>query len=106
LRPRRVEQIIDRRGLPAETDRTITDQAELMAELENVRERGYAVNSEESIENLYAVGVAATAKSGDLIGAYSVTGSEHSLTGDGEHEMAEAVIEIVDEYELELSFAR
>jgi DNA-binding IclR family transcriptional regulator len=27
LRPRRVEQIIDRRGLPAETDQTITDPA-------------------------------------------------------------------------------
>jgi DNA-binding IclR family transcriptional regulator len=43
--------------LPAETDRTITDRAALFEELAAIRERGYAVNHEENIEDLHAVGV-------------------------------------------------
>lgn len=103
---RRVEQIIDRWGLPAETDQTITDAETLFAELETVRDQGYAVNHEENITDLHAVGVAATEQSGELIGGFSITGPKHSLTGEQrEREMAQAVIELVDEYELELSLS-
>jgi IclR family acetate operon transcriptional repressor len=101
---RRVEQIIDRWGLPAETDRTITDPTELFAELEEIREQGYAVNHEENIKDLHAVGVAATEQSGDAIGGFSITGPKHSFTGpEREQQLAAGLIELVDEYELELS---
>lgn len=104
---RRVEQIIDRWGLPAETDRTITDRGELFEELEEVREQGYAVNHEENIKDLHAVGVAATEQSGDVIGGFSITGPKHSFTGpERERQMAEGLIELVNEYELELSLSR
>ena len=42
---RRVQEIIDRWGLPAETDETITDEETLFAELETIREQGYAVTT-------------------------------------------------------------
>lgn len=104
---RRVDQIIDRRGLPAETDRTITDREELFEELETIREQGYAVNHEENIDNLHAVGVAATEQSGDVIGGFSITGPKHSFIGtERERQLAEQIIELVDEYELELSLSR
>lgn len=104
---RRIEQIIDRWGLPAETERTITDPEELFDELEEVREQGYAVNHEENIKDLHAVGVAATEQSGDVIGGFSITGPKHSFTGpERERQMAEGLIELVNEYELELSLSR
>jgi DNA-binding IclR family transcriptional regulator len=103
----RVEQIIDRWGLPAETNQTITDREELFAELEEVRQQGYAVNHEENIRDLHAVGVAATEQSGDVIGGFSVAGPKHSFTGsEREQQLAEVLTELVNEYELGLSLSR
>lgn len=102
----RVEAIIDEWGLPAETPNTITDRDELYRELDRVREQGYAVNHAENFRELHAIGVAATKQSGDVIGAFSATGPEHSLTGDErEADLADTISEIVNEYELELALA-
>ena len=100
-------QILDRWGLPAETDQTVTDREALFAELEVVREQGYAVNHEENIDDLHAVGVAATEQNGNIIGGFSITGPKHSFTGPKrEKQLAETLIELVNEYELELSLSR
>jgi DNA-binding IclR family transcriptional regulator len=103
----RIEQIIDKWGLPAETEETITDREELFEELETVRERGYAVNKGENIEDLHAIGVGVSEESSDLIGGFSVAGPKHSLSGpEREEQVAEVLLELVGEYELELSLSR
>jgi len=102
----RVEQILDNWGLPQETDYTITDRDELFAELEEIREQGYAVNHEENIKDLYAIGVAATEQSGSVIGGFSITGPKHSFSDSTqERRLADVLTEQVNEYELELSLA-
>lgn len=102
----RVEQILDKWGMPQETERTITDREKLFSELEEARENGYAVNHGENIKGLHAIGAAATERSGNIIGAFSVTGPKNSFTGEErEREIAESVLEIVDEYELEILLA-
>ncbi|WP_121743296.1 IclR family transcriptional regulator [Natronorubrum halophilum] len=102
----RVEQVLDEWGMPAETENTITDREALFDELSEIRERGYAVNGAENFRELHAIGVAATQQSGNVIGGFSVTGSEHSLTGSGRPErLADKVTKIVNEYELELALA-
>lgn len=102
----RVEQILDEWGMPEETERTISDREALFDELDRIRERGYAVNSAENFKELHAIGVAATRQSGDVIGAFSVTGPEHSFSDqDRRDRLADAVTEIVNEYELELALA-
>jgi len=102
----RVVQIIDKWGLTAETDQTITDRSELFAELETIREMGYAVNHEENLDDLHAVGVAATDQSGDVIGGFSITGPKHSFTGSEQaSQLAEPLTELAKEYELELSLS-
>ncbi|WP_424005201.1 IclR family transcriptional regulator (plasmid) [Haloarcula salina] len=101
---RRVEQILDEWGLPRETDNTITDRDELFAELEAIREQGYATNHEENLPDLHGIGVAATEQSGSVIGGFSITGPKHSFTEENrERQLADAVMEVVSEYELELS---
>lgn len=100
----RVEQILDDRGLPKETEHTITDRDVLFNELEVTRERGYAVNHEENLAGLYAIGAAATEKSGSVIGGFSISGPEQSFTGkEREQELADVLTELVNEYELDLS---
>jgi len=107
LPPRRVDQILEKWGLPAETEHTITDPDRLRTQLAEIREQGYAVNHQENISDLHGIGVAATEQSGNVIGGFSITGPKHPFYGaDAERELADTVTELVDEYELELSLSR
>ncbi|NIC01019.1 IclR family transcriptional regulator [Halobacterium sp. R2-5] len=74
----RVQEVIDRWGLPAETEHTITDEDELYAELDRITERGYATNKEESIDGLWSLGVPVIAN-GQVVGSFSVSGPRHRL---------------------------
>jgi DNA-binding IclR family transcriptional regulator len=51
----RVERIVDRWSLPARTENTITDRDELLAALDQIRERGYAINDEENSPGIQAI---------------------------------------------------
>lgn len=68
----RVREVFDRWGLPQETERAITTPEELWSELETTRERGYAVNDEESISGLYSIAMPVRYSSGHLCGAISI----------------------------------
>lgn len=100
----RVDDIIDRWGLPAHTENTITDRTELKAELDRVRERGYAINDEEQREGLRSVGAKITKPDGSLLGALAVDGATYRLTDEHieEHTVRELFDTIADiEAELE-----
>lgn len=77
----RVEAIVDRRGLERLTENTITDEEELFAELDRIRERGFAIGDEEYTEGLRSVGIAVHAPDGTPIGAMSVSGPSYRLRG-------------------------
>lgn len=49
LSPPRIETIIDRHGLPAQTDSTITDRNVLFDELERIRDEGVAFSEDEEV---------------------------------------------------------
>lgn len=76
----RVEEIVDRWGLPASTDATITGRDSLFDELAAVRENGYAVDDEEFTEGLRSVGQAVHYPDGRVVGALSVSGPTYRLT--------------------------
>lgn len=78
----RVESIIDRRGLPAHTEGTITQPDALFAELEEVRERGVAFDDEEILPGLRCVAIPVETTEGRLIGALSVAGPTSRMKGD------------------------
>lgn len=70
----RVESIIRKRGLPKQTENTITTKDDLFTELAAIREQGYALNDEEDIRGTRAVG--APILDGDnstVLGAVSLT---------------------------------
>lgn len=78
----RVREILDRWGLPATTDRTITDEAALFEELESIRSRGYAINNEELIEGYRSIGAAVTSPDGEVVGAFSIGGPTYRMAVD------------------------
>jgi IclR family acetate operon transcriptional repressor len=73
-----VRAIVARSGLPAQTDRTLTDPEDLLAELALVRQRGYAVDEGEQEVGVrcYAVAVPAAA----VPTAVSISGPAVRLT--------------------------
>lgn len=56
LADERVDEIVDRHGLPAQTDETITSRDELFEEIDRIREEGFAYNEEERLGGLGCVG--------------------------------------------------
>jgi len=78
----RVEQVIERHGLPKKTENTITDPDALFQELEVVREQGHAFDDEENIHGLRCVAAPALDGNGNIIGTVSVSGPASRLTGE------------------------
>ncbi|MFB6079117.1 MAG: IclR family transcriptional regulator [Halarchaeum sp.] len=78
----RVDDIIERWGLPAATEKTITDPDELRAELADVREQGYATEHGERTEGLACIG-APVRLDDDLLGAISISAPTRRLGTDG-----------------------
>ncbi|RQG86741.1 IclR family transcriptional regulator [Natrarchaeobius halalkaliphilus] len=80
LSPDRVDEIVDRHGLPAKTPNSITTQDELEASLAAVRDRGIAFDDEEHIKGLRCVGAPIHDSNGEVLGAVSVSGPASRMT--------------------------
>lgn len=69
-----LEEILSGIRMEPKTEWTIRDRETLLAELERVRERGYAFDSREFEEHMQCVGAPVFGKDGSLLGAISVSG--------------------------------
>ncbi len=104
--PETVDAVVERWGLPAETDRTVTNRAELDEELARIRESGVAFNDEESIKGLRAVGVPVRADDDTVLGAISVSGPAHRLKGvQFREELPDVILGVVNEIELTIAYS-
>jgi DNA-binding IclR family transcriptional regulator len=61
----RIEEIVDEHGLSARTEYTITDRDELEADVRNIREQGYGVDSDQQVVGMGSV--AAPVRVGDTV---------------------------------------
>jgi DNA-binding IclR family transcriptional regulator len=103
----RVEAIIDRHGLPEATPATITDRDSLLTELDRIDERGYAINRAEHVNGLRALSATVVSSSTKPLGAFSIVGPSHRLADDRrEREIADELLEAVNEAELNVTYAR
>ncbi len=100
----RVDQIIDRRGLPRLTARTITDRETLSEELERTRQRGYAQDRSEGIDGLSAI--AAPIIVDDIVhGSVTVAGPANRMKGSKfTEEIPDAVLGAANTIELKLTY--
>ncbi|EMA39021.1 IclR family transcriptional regulator [Halococcus hamelinensis] len=78
----RIEEIIDRHGLPAVTPTTITDRGRLFEEIDRVRERGFATDDEERIQGVRCVAAPLRDGEGGVIGAVSISGPKSGMRRD------------------------
>ncbi|MDL5360650.1 IclR family transcriptional regulator [Halalkalicoccus sp. NIPERK01] len=99
----RVAAILDRWGLPARTENTITDRAALRDDLARTRERGYAVADEEYVDGLRAVGVAVSNPDGSTLGALGMSVPTYRRESDAfETDLAGIVVEAARDLEAAL----
>jgi DNA-binding IclR family transcriptional regulator len=99
---RRIEAIIERRGLDPETENSITDPDVLFEELEEIDERGYSFNYEEQLTGVKAVGAPVTDANDRVIGSFSVAAPANRLgETEFEEELPATVLGITNEFELE-----
>lgn len=101
----RIEAIIDKFGLPAQTENTITDRAELFEVLREVREAGVAFNDAETNEGVRAV-ASPILVDDTVIGSLGVAGPRHRLDGSRYRvKLPEIVRGATNEVELRISGA-
>lgn len=101
----RVESILHERGLPQQTENTITDRGELRDTLAEIRDRGYALDDEENLDGLRCV-AAPVRGDGTVLGAVSITGPTRRFTHDRlKNELANTVRETADVIELNTRYS-
>ena len=102
----RVDEIISKHGMPAETDRTTTDPAELKAQFPEIRERGVAFDREERIDGLCCAAVPILDDDDRPIAAISVSGPRSRMEGERlESETPELLESAANVVELNLTYS-
>lgn len=101
----RIDEIIDRHGLPRMTENTIDDRETLMEELARIRERGYADNDEERLSGVRCVAAPIRTDDGEVIGSINVAGPTHRMKGNRyERELPERVLQASNVIELNVTY--
>jgi len=92
LSPEEIARIVADRGLAGYTPHTITDAAQLDAELALIRERGYAIDNEEYDEGLRCIGAPVWDHSGRVVAAMGIGGPVTRVTPERVDHLAEMVM--------------
>lgn len=102
----RVAEIVADHGLQGKTEHTITSMEQLEAECDAIRKRGYAIDKEEHLKGLYAIGVPIQYDD-EVLGAMSVAGPANRIDREQrESEIAQVLLETANEIELTLTHSR
>jgi DNA-binding IclR family transcriptional regulator len=93
LHPDELGALLREHGLPRQTPRTVASAARLQAELEKVRQHGYAVDDEENSLGVRCVGAPVFDADGRVVAAVGVSGTTAQVTRATLPKVGEAVRE-------------
>lgn len=77
-----IQAIVRDKGLPKLCTNTITDPAELVAELARIRQHGYAESQEETDLSAWGVAAPIYGRTGEIVAAIGVAGPTSRFTGE------------------------
>jgi DNA-binding IclR family transcriptional regulator len=98
------EWIIDRYGLPAVTQETTVEIDDLRAELKEIRERGYGVDSGGEIKGIKCI-AAPIFRDGEVVSALGLCGPVNRIKDEYEAEMRDELLQAVNVIEVALNYA-
>lgn len=100
-----LDEMIAARGLHPFTRRTITDPGVLMAELERVRQSGYAVDDEEFQPGVICVGAPVRNHAGQVVASISISAPQMRLTSqDGVDHLARQAVAAAGQISAQLGY--
>jgi DNA-binding IclR family transcriptional regulator len=99
-----LDQIIDRRGLARRTRRTLTTPETLKEELARVRQQGYAVDDEESEDNVRCLAAPIRDYEGQVVAAISISGPRLRVRPDRDAELSRHVRWAADQVSASLGY--
>jgi len=96
-----IDDFIENNGLPEKTSNTITSRERLFEEIEQTRERGYAIDNEESVKRLRCIGAPVRDIDSHQYGALSVSGPVRRMSEERiDEELRESVLRTVNVIEV------
>jgi len=104
-RPEERARIVQEKGLPASTPRTITSPEELERELAQVRACGYAIDNEEQEEGVRCVAAPVRDYTGQVVAAISLSGPTTRLSLERIQELAPLVMAACAELSASLGYS-
>lgn len=106
LPEQRIEEIFESQGLASHTDNTVTTREQIISQLEEVRQDGFAVNNQERIELETGIGVPLmNSNTGELLGAMSISAPHQRWNTDETfEEHADLLLEAKSELELSMAY--
>ncbi|MBO8170451.1 MAG: IclR family transcriptional regulator [Bacillaceae bacterium] len=103
---REINRIIDEQGLPRHTESTITDREQLMAELDQVKQQGFALDLEENEPGITCIGAPIFDHQGRVVAAVSVSGASMRMTEDNMDKIREKLLDIAGKISSRLGYKR
>lgn len=106
LPERRIDEIIDRHGLPKKTENTITDRNALQEELSAIRNRGIAFGDQERLSGMRGVAAPILEKdTRSLVGVLTIAGPTKRICGSRfRDELPELLKQTTQMIEVEMSY--
>ena len=101
-----VSSIIDRKGLPVHTDYTIINKDDLFKELEDIRERGYALDLQENEYGITCIAVPIFDYTGQVVSAISISGPTMRMTEERLEQLKQPIIQIGQQISNRLGYER
>jgi len=102
----RVDEIVESHGLEPATPGTVGNREELLAEREEIRDRGYAFDDEERLQGLRCVAAPILSTDDRVLGAVSVSGPSHRIRGDRFRDtLPNKLLETVNVIELNVTYS-
>lgn len=87
-----VHEIVDRKGLPMHTEKTISDKDTLFQELVKVKQEGYALDLEENENGITCIAVPIFDHSGNVTAAVSISGPTMRMSADRLEQLKEEIL--------------
>jgi DNA-binding IclR family transcriptional regulator len=100
-----VRELLADRGMESVTEQTITHQGDLLTQLNDIRDRGYAINERELQDDVNGIGVAIADGTTNTRAAITIAGPASRLTPERlESQYADLLTDCVNDLELRLRY--
>ncbi len=99
-----VKDIVERQGMPAFTENTLTKLEQLSEELERIRTQGYAFDQQEHEVGTFCIAAKIQDARGRVIGACSISGKDHGIVTTRAVELSSRLLYTAQEISRQMGF--